>query len=117
MKLLHNKYGEDLTFNKAQCFSEFRTLELLEVRRQQDPIFIDLLNKVREGDLSVLSQFNSGYGDEHTVHLRPYNKMVDSFNSNRMVALKGPVKNYLARVEGMFDEQRSITPLLLQLKV
>lgn len=117
MKLLNNKYGEDLTFDKAQCFEEFQTLELTEIKRQQDPKFIELLNTIREWDLSVLSQFNSGYGDEHTVHLRPFNKMVDSFNANHMVALKGIQKNYVARVEGMFDEKRSITPVLLQLKV
>lgn len=117
MKLLNNKYGEELTFDKAQCFQEFQTLELLEVKRQEDPKFIELLNKIRHWDLSVLDQFNSGYGDEHTVHLRPFNKMVDSFNNNRMVSLHGPVKNYVARVNGLFDEQRSVTPLLLQLKV
>lgn len=117
MKLLHNKYWEDLTFDKAECFADFQTLELLEVKRQEDPKFIELLNKIRHWDLSVLDQFNSGYGDEHTVHLRPFNKMVDSFNNNRMVSLKGPVKNYVARVNGLFDEQRSVTPMLLQLKV
>ena len=117
MKLLHNKYGEDLTFDKAHCFSEFRTLELSEVKRQEDPKFIELLNKIRHWDLSVLDQFNSGYGDEHTVHLRPFNKMVDSFNNNRMVSLPWEVKNYVARVNGLFDQQRSVTPVLLQLKV
>ncbi len=67
--------------------------------------------------MSVLSQFNNGYGDEHTVHLRPFNKMVDSFNNNRMALLQGKQKNYTANVVGQFDVDRSITPVLLQLKI
>lgn len=117
MKLLHNRYGEELTFDKSAAFGDFRVLELTQVMRQQDPKFVDLLNKVRDWDLSVLTEFNSGYWDEHTVHLRPTNKMVDAFNGNRMFALKWDTKSYLGRVVDDFDTARSTTPVLLELKV
>lgn len=117
INLLHLKYWEELTFDKARCFNTFSQVELSEVKRQEDLKFIELLNKVREWDLSVLTQFNSGYGDEHTVHLRPYNKMVDKFNINRMAQLDSKQVNYTAQVEWLFDVNRSITPVLLQLKL
>lgn len=116
MNLLHLKYGPSLTFDQAKCFRAFAHAELTEIKRQEDPKFIELLNKVRDGDLSVLKDFNSGYGDEHTVHLRPFNKMVDAFNKNRLAQLPGSTKNYTAMVTGLFDVDRSITPVNLQLK-
>lgn len=117
MNLLHLKYGESLTFDKAKAFSVFTLAELTEIKRQEDPKFIELLNKVREWDLSVLKEFHSGFGDEHTVHLRPYNKMVDAFNKNRLAQLTTKAENYTAQVTGLFDVDRSITPVNLQLKL
>lgn len=117
MNMLQQKYGEQLSPDKAHCFKSFNRIELTEVKRQEDPKFIELLNKVREWDMSVLSQFNKGYGDEHTVHLRPFNKMVDAFNNNRMALLQGKQENFTAVITGQFDVARSITPILLQLKI
>ena len=117
LNLLTLKYGSTLTFDKAHCFKIFNCIELTEIKRQEDPRFIELLNKVRDGDMSVLKEFNTGYGDEHTVHLRPYNKMVHSFNMNRMALLEGKSRIYTANVVGQFDVDRSITPVILELKI
>jgi len=118
IQLLMNKYGPVLTFEQSLAFQngEFETLELDEVKRQTDPRFIDLLNKVRDWDLSVLSQFQTWYGSAHTVHLRPYNKMVDSFNARCLANIKWRSKIYRGQIIDDFNVNNCITPLMLELK-
>lgn len=113
---LEKKYGE-LKFFKAHSFKWFETLELSEIKRQKDPAFINLLNQVRDGNLSVLSQFNKWWGDDHTVHLKPYNNMVDSYNHSRLASLKWEAKLYEWIIKDDFDIKNAITPEKLTLKV
>lgn len=113
---LEKKYGE-LKFHKAESFKWFEVLELSEIKRQKDPEFINLLNKVRDGDLSVLSKFNKGWGTEHTVHLKPYNNMVDAYNHSRLQWLKGKWKLYQGSIDWDFNIKNAITPQELTLKV
>lgn len=118
LQLVMNKYNNNLVFTQANAFIdwEFESLELDEVKRQTDPKLIDLLNRVREWDLSALDGFQQGYGHAHTVHLRPYNKMVNSFNDKRLALIKEPEHTYLGIITDKFDIKNAITPQILVLK-
>lgn len=118
LQLVMNKYNNNLVFTQANAFIdwEFESLELDEVKRQTDPKLIDLLNRVRDWDLSALDGFQQGYGHAHTVHLRPYNKMVDSFNDKRLALIKEPEHTYLGIITDKFDIKNAITPQILVLK-
>lgn len=79
---LIQKYGE-LTFDKALAYKDFIQIELDEIKRTSDPKLIEILNDVRDGTLSAVSKLNQGYGDTETVHLMPYNNLVDKYNSQK----------------------------------
>lgn len=118
LQLVMNKYNNNLVFTQANAFIDwdFELLELDEVKRQTDPRLINLLNRVRDWDLSALNEFQQGYWHAHTVHLRPYNKMVDSFNDKRIALIKEPEFTYLGVVTDKFDIKNAITPQVLTLK-
>ena len=118
LQLVMNKYNNNLVFTQANAFIdwEFELLELDEVKRQTDPRLIDLLNRIRDWDLSAMDEFQQGYWHAHTVHLRPYNKMVDSFNDKRLALIKEPEFTYLGVVTDKFDIKNAITPQVLTLK-
>lgn len=118
LQLLMEKYNNNLVFTEANAFKdwEFEILELDEIKRQTDPRLVNLLNRVRDGDLSALNEFQQGYGNAHTVHLRPYNKMVDSFNEKRLSLIKEKEYTYLGVVNDKFDIKNAITPQVLVLK-
>lgn len=118
LKLVMNKYNNNLVFSQASAFQngEFELLELDEVKRQTDPRLVNLLNRVRDWDLSALNEFQQGYWHAHTVHLRSNNKAVDTFNNNRLALIKQEEFTYLWTVVPKFDIQNSITPQVLVLK-
>lgn len=115
MAQLIAKYGE-LTFDKALSYKGFEELTLTEIKRQSDPTFINILNSVREWDRSVLSELKSGYGNDETVHLKPFNTMVDKHNDTKFMSLPGQAKVYDAHIKWEFNIKNAITPLALQLK-
>jgi len=116
MILLIQKYW-NLVFNKARCFNNFKTLDLLEVFRQKNDLFVELLNKVRDWDLSILRKFQRGSWDKKTVHLKPFNSMVDKHNAMEFNRIKGEVFKYKWKFIWTFNPKNNITPEHLELKV
>ena len=102
--------------------TEFKIYELIQVFRQKDPVFKDILNAVRDGTVNdeQVEQLNARYGvpipDEGIVTLAPTNALVTTINQQRLDQLPGETHKYQATVTG--DMKRSVFPTeeILQFK-
>lgn len=92
---------------------QYVTIELKHIYRQQDVSFIDVLNRIRTNrmDASVLSALNARYQldfeppkDEDWIRLTTHNRMAQSYNSQKLEALKSEKMKFVAEVSGNFPE-------------
>ena len=116
LEWLKSKYGEELTFDKARAYKGFELLELDRIYRQNDPILIDYINSIRGWNFNTLKNFKQWMGDSSSVHIMPYNNMVDAHNEKELNKVPGMPKTYTAIVSGKFNVKNSITPEFLRLK-
>ena len=114
--LLIAKYWT-LTFQKAYSYSWFKELNLIKIRRQNNDMFIDLLNKIRSWDKEAIYDFNRWNWNELSIHLKPYNKMVDSFNKKKFDSIQWKIFTYVWKIYWKFNSKNCITPEILNLKV
>ncbi|WP_256011929.1 HRDC domain-containing protein [Desertivirga xinjiangensis] len=102
----------------------FVRIELTEVFRQSDPVFVDILNQVREQQISdeSLARLNERYSatlddtDSYIV-LTTHNRIVQEINGSRLQELEGDLVEYKASVRGEFPPDSHPTDINLQLKV
>jgi hypothetical protein len=89
------------------------TFELAKVYRQSDPVFLDILNGVRNSQLSepLLNRLNECYqgtaeqkGREEYVTLTTHNQLVSEINRQRLENLEGEVHTFKAIVSGDFPK-------------
>ncbi|NND05535.1 MAG: AAA family ATPase [Saprospiraceae bacterium] len=101
------------------------TIELTKIYRQNNPEFIDILNRMRQGK-SVpedLERLNRNYdpnftpGVEKYVTLSTHNSTVNKINGAKMKALETKPIAYKAVVEGTFSEHAYPADEFLTLKV
>ncbi|SFE53155.1 AAA family ATPase [Spirosoma endophyticum] len=98
-------------------------LELTEVHRQSDPVFIDLLNAIRKGNLSgnELDQLNGMYCQDWTeknaIILTTHNRHALQFNEQQMSRLPGLVHSFTAEISGEFSDDRFPVDRVLNLKL
>lgn len=124
--MLRQYYDTPYFFSsKALQQSDFVTVELQTVYRQSDPLFLDLLNKVRgnNADNATLAQLNQRYipdfnppKSEGYIRLVTHNATADSVNQRELDALPGACTHYEARVEDDFPELSFPTEQRLALK-
>lgn len=102
------------------------TIELKHVYRQSDDYFVNLLGKVREGqiDQEVTRALGARYvprfnppANEGWIRLTTHNYMAQNYNEMQLGMLTGDLANYEAKVEGNFPEGSFPAERLLQLKV
>lgn len=116
-------------FFDAKVFQEahFDTLELMEVYRQSDKNFVQLLNKVRSNeathwDLQALNarvmKDPDGFHDkDHSyITLTTTNKAADEINAKRLERLHAGLEHYAAEVSGEFTNRNQPTKAELKLK-
>lgn len=103
--------------------SRFTYLELDKIYRQNDPEFIDLLNKLRNNncgpkDLEKLNQcYQADYkAEEGLITLVTHNNQANSINNARLKELEAKSFNYHSAVEGDFNENLFPMPETLELK-
>ena len=125
-ELLHDLYGGDhFYFYKARVFTRFNlpSIELQEVYRQDDPVFLRVLNHVRSykvtaDDLCVLNRrVSTPETGDMSIVLSPYHREVDEINARRLEALPGAAHTYVAEVEGNFKATSAPVDPQLKLKV
>lgn len=99
---------------------DVETLELTEVFRQSDPMFIDALNAVRVGDPSGLFLINARalvQAEGETTALTFTNKRANVTNQDRIDALEGDAWIYHADIDGDWPESENTpAPAILTLK-
>ena len=126
-QLLRPYYDTPYFFSsKALAQTDYVTIQLDKVYRQQDEAFIDILNHIREGhatdaDLAFLNaryqpQFSTPPG-ELFIRLTTHNRLADNHNDKELARLSGQPHTYNAEVEGNFPTTSFPTSERLVLKV
>lgn len=113
--VLRNFYEGPYFFN-SQVFKRFPllTFELTKVYRQSDPVFIEILNSIRNGvaDKDLLEKLNQRYDpalDENwrkdCVTLSTHNQLVNDINQVRLKELEGEAVTFKAGIQGDFPKE------------
>ncbi len=126
-RLLKPYYDTPYFFgSKALAQTDYVTIQLEKVYRQQDDTFLTLLNHIREGhpsadDLTLLnSRFKAVFlpkADEGYIRLTTHNQIANSYNESELQKLTGRPHTYHARIEGTFPDYSYPTAETLTLKV
>ncbi|WP_026234175.1 ATP-dependent DNA helicase [Thermus oshimai] len=112
-------------FFQAHVWEEvaLRVHRLWESQRQrEDPLFAELLKRLRQGDPQALETLNraavrpDGGEEPGTLILTPRRKEADALNLKRLEALPGKPLEYQAQVKGEFAETDFPTEAALTLK-
>lgn len=125
-RLLQGHYATPYFFgSRALAQTPYVTVQLTRVFRQHDGRFIDLLNHVRDnnltpGDLGLLASrvdrsFTPPAGSGY-IRLTTHNQQADSYNERELSRLPGPEVISRARIEGTFPETSFPTSQELRLK-
>ncbi|MBU2928830.1 helix-turn-helix domain-containing protein [Winogradskyella psychrotolerans] len=102
------------------------TIELKHIYRQENPLFITILNEIRNNNLTKLSadELNKRYlpnfepkEDEGYISLTTHNNKARQTNLLELDKLKGKVTSYKAIVQGNFPEHSFPNKETLDLKV
>lgn len=105
---------------------EIITVELTKVHRQKDEAFVEILNEIRDGNLSEANyeKLNARYienfepaKDETYVYLSTHNRTADDINQKKLSALPGKSYTYKAKIDGEFYEGQYPNDEVLELKV
>lgn len=114
-------FYESKALRRAGC----QTVELSMIYRQTDRKFIDMLNEIRTGNISMdnLRQLNcrclpnQNIEDiEGYIRLTTHNNRASHINEDRLSTLKGEEFSYEATVEGTFPESSYPADKVLRLK-
>lgn len=110
-EILHEIYGTDRCyFYKANVIKRYDLpkIEFLKIYRQSDPIFIEILDHFRTGNVTLrdVMRLNSRYvvpgmeSDRLKITLATNNKVAKRINDERMAILDSPTYTYHALHEG-----------------
>lgn len=111
--------------SKALQQLNYYTIELKKVYRQSDPVFLELLNKVRENriDTQTLAHLNSRHipnfnppKEEGYIRLTSHNRQADAINQRELEVLDAKEHYFEAKIEGEFPEMSFPTDKVLVLK-
>ena len=124
IKTFQNKWKTPFFFG-ARAFAEgqFQTFVMTKVYRQTDPVFINVLEEVRQGRLtpSGLNALNARHraeldDQEFLVTLSGTNADAAVINRAKLDALPGSVVTYQAKITGDFSSGAVTAPECLELK-
>lgn len=106
--------------------AKFRNAYLTQVKRQDDPLFVEALNNFREGKISravadTLSKRVKMFVDRRVPRLMTHNAQVDKWNAYQIGEIDRPEMTYEAEFTGAEHEadflaKNSITPTSLTIK-
>jgi hypothetical protein len=113
--LLRNFYKGPYFFNSL-AFNKFPVLmfELTQVYRQKDPLFVNILNHIRNGqsDPEILEPLNKRYDPgfqtnwlKDYVTLSTHNQLVNEINQARLQELDGEPYTFKAVITGDFPKE------------
>lgn len=110
-----SKYYDSYFFfgSKALRSTDYVTIELKHIFRQNDQIFIDLLNRIRENkvDQDVLNELNKRYIPDFDpdsgggyITLTTHNQQAQKINDSKLKKLPGKTHTFTATVKDEFPE-------------
>ncbi|MEO5582770.1 MAG: AAA family ATPase [Saprospiraceae bacterium] len=112
--------------SRALKQSQFITIELNKIYRQEDEVFINLLNKIRHRNLDQESiqilnsryhpDFNPAENEEY-ITLTSHNHSAQSINQKKLLDLKGKNYTFNAAVQNEFPEHLYPNEYKLELKI
>ena len=125
-----SKFGKEVKFafeSKAWERLNLRVCYLTEQHRQSDPLFLDILTKMRQEkmtakDKKTLLQAFEGDAQSIDTRLFTHNLEVDTLNTKRLQEIDAPLFNYKMEEEGneyliSVMKNNCLSPELLKLKV
>ena len=124
-KLLKNYYDTPYFFSsQALKESQFCSIELMTVYRQNDTTFLDMLNRIRENrcDAALLESLNRRYlpdfspNEDGYIQLVTHNYQAQRINNYELEKLPGRTYVFQASIEGKFPEYSYPTEQALELK-
>jgi hypothetical protein len=110
-----NKYYDSPFFfkSRALCNTDYVTIELKHIYRQNDQVFIELLNKIRDNhvDSDVLSELNKRFIPDFDpdsgggyITLTTHNNQAQSLNDSKLEKLSGRPHTFKAAIKNEFPE-------------
>jgi hypothetical protein len=122
-----SRYYQSAYFFESMALKKagFVTVELKKVHRQNNQLFIELLNAVRKGDVTkpMFDKLNERYSvsipstDQRFITITTHHKIVNSINQENLDLLPGEVSVYKASISGDFPADASPAEETLELKV
>lgn len=126
-KLISHLYGEGTPFfykAKALLKMNLPKIEFQKIYRQDDPVFIRILNGLRTGDINDndLAILNEQVGsaddiDDYAVVLTCKNESAEQINESKLSSLQGEERIYEGIREGKIQRGDCPAPECLKLKV
>ena len=123
-QLLKNYYDTPYFFgSKALQQTDYVTIQLEKVYRQQDDSFLSILNDIRHGHPSAetLQRLNRRYvsppAGQPFIRLTTHNQLADHYNESELQRLGGKMFWYKAEVQGTFPDTSYPTSDTMVLKV
>lgn len=123
-RLLLQPFYPSSFFFHARVFREFSlvSIELKKVYRQNDPLFINILDHIRtsnatQADLSLLNARVGKTSKNQTITLSARRDTVDHINQAELDKLPGDTTTFTGIVNGEFPETSLPTPIELNVKV
>ena len=126
-EMLEDYYGEGLPFfYKAFVLKRMNLpkIEFRKVYRQSDPLFLNLLNNIRENkvtsrDLSLLNEhiMRGVQDDDYSIILTTVNKNADDINIRKIAEIDAEEFEYKGTITGDFKAKDCNVPEVLKLKV
>jgi len=121
-------YYETAFFFSSQSFKNCNplTIELKHIYRQDNPKFIEILNEIRNNNLSAESVLELNkrfkpdfkpYGEDGYIYLTTHNIKARNVNTAELAKLKGKAHHYEAKIGGQFPEYSYPNNPELELKV
>ena len=126
-EMLHDLYGAGLPFfYKAFVLKRMNLpkIEFQKVYRQSDENFLNILNKMRDGevtneDLALLNEHvkRDANSDDYSVTLTSFNYMAEKINDEKLNAIEEEEFCYQAEIHDDFKKSDAPVPEFLRLKV